>query len=378
MKRNISDLLDGYPADVDLDSPTPLSPFRIEELTMEKLTAKSKRKRRVPLRALAVAAVIAALGGSALAVGQTLGAWDWFRPVFNPEGGALTDAQLNLMDEMGQTFEGPDGAAPAAVTCNGATITPLAALADENVYYLRLRVEAPEGTALPDLDGETEGYYQLFGKAAEEKIDLEFDESAYPRYGYSLTLFWLTDADPTDNVKEAVLRFVKQSDTDLSFNDGVSKSLTIHGLWIQSPDKKYTPIFTGEFSFDIGLSYESKVVSLDCGRAIFQNELYGFTNVLDSLELSPLSVTFGFRSTLAENDWVIPGVGEFQIVLKDGTVFWPKEDVWDENRHPLFDDESVKDDFVTSYVMTDVFDEPLDLEQVDYIRYGENQIDLGK
>ena len=83
----------------------------------------------------------------------------------------------------------------------------MAALADRNVYYLRLRVEAPEGTVLPDLDEDTEGYYQLSGNKTGEFI--EYDFSAYHMYGYNQYLNWLPDKDPTDNQKEVVLILTK-------------------------------------------------------------------------------------------------------------------------------------------------------------------------
>ena len=35
------------------------------------------------------------------------------------------------------------------------------------------------------------------------------------------------------------------------FGNGDSKILTIHGLWLQSPDKTYTKVLGGEWSFDI-------------------------------------------------------------------------------------------------------------------------------
>lgn len=380
MKRKISDLLDGYPADVDLNSPTPLSPSRIEELTMNIITNQSKHKRRVPLRALAVAAIAAILCGSALAVGQTLGAGDWFRSFFTPEDGTLTDTQLGLMDEMGQAFEGPDGATPAAVTCNGATITPLAALADENVYYLRLRVEAPEGTVLPDLDGETEGYYQLSSLEQENRITLDCTEGAYETSGWSLQLFWQPDDDPADNAKEVVLRFVRQDSTDLCFNDGVSKRLTIQGLWVQNSVKKYTPVFTGEFAFDIGLSYESRTVSPDCAGLTYENSvLGGYTNTLTSLSLSPLSMTCSFSTTLLENDTLSPAPGPFEIVMKDGSVFYSDRAEW-VDFEVYFGDPEVRWGSLPypDKESTFIFDELLDLDQVDYIRYGENRIDLGK
>ena len=375
MKRDISDLLDAYRDEsVDLEGGTPLSPARIKELTMNKITPKKSPKRRLHLRILAAAAIIAALSASALAVNYAVGAGALFQGFFTREGEVLTDTQVEVMDQMGRTFEG-------SVTSNGTTMTPIAALADEHVYYLRLRIEAPEGVVLADLDPDVDGYYQLFGNQwPEEKMEL--DISAYQSYGYSCDLEWLPDDDPTDNVKEVVIRYTAQPGTDLNFNDGISKPLTIHGLWIQSPDKVYTQLFSGEFTFDIGMYYESKVLSLDCTDAVWKNETYGYANALERLELSPLSLYWDFRSTMEENDWVLPGVGPLQIVLKDGTVFWPDPDRKVIARERLEEGEDprlnpanyVSDSYVTQYENYEVFDAPLDLTQVDYILYGDCKI----
>ena len=181
MKRNISDLLDRYPAeDVELGGNTPYSPTRIKEITMKKIRTETKsgKKGFRPARLLVAAAVAAAFTVSALAAGRLLGG-ELFGDVFSRGDGSLTPGQMETIDRLVQTFEGQDGAAPAAVTDNGASITPLAALADENVYYLRLRVEAPEGTALPDLDWERDGAcYQLFGPEAADHLTLEPAEGA--------------------------------------------------------------------------------------------------------------------------------------------------------------------------------------------------------
>ena len=82
MKRNISDLLDGYLAeDMELGGVPPYSPSRIKEITMNHIMntehndqPKTKaRAGRRPMRLLIAAAVIAAFSVSALAAGRILG-----------------------------------------------------------------------------------------------------------------------------------------------------------------------------------------------------------------------------------------------------------------------------------------------------------------
>lgn len=364
MKRNISDLLDDYVEEnMDLDSGTPLSPARIKELTMSKITQKKSTKSRMPIRIFTAAAVAAVLSASAFAANQVLGAGMLLQDFFAKGDSGLSTSQVELMDQMGKTFE-------VGVTSNGAAITPIVALADENVYYLRLRIEAPEGTVLPDLDGDTDGYYQL----SSEEEHIELDLNAYQSYGYEIQLNWLPDRDPTDNGKEVVLRYTKQAGTDLNFIDGVSKLLTIHGLWIQDPYKEYTQIFGGEFVFDIGMNYESKVLSLDCGEATYTDKTYGYTNRLDRLELSPLSMSFQFQSNLPENDVLMPGLGAIYLVGKDGAVLWPEHDYPEEPMDERYDPSIICGTFVYTEEGYVVFDEPIDLTQVDYIQYGDYQI----
>ena len=380
MKRNISDLLDRYPAeDVELGGNTPYSPTRIKEITMKNIHTETKSRKRgfKPARLLVAAAVAAAFTVSALAAGRLLGG-DLFGDVFSRGDDSLTPGQMETIDRLVQTFEGQDGAAPAAVTDNGASITPIAALADENIYYLRLRVEAPEGTALPDLDWERDGAcYQLFGPEAADRLTLEPAQGAYPAdaFGYQLDFRPLPDSEPNDNVKEFVVQFTNLSDDGIALNDGVSKQLTIHGLWTQDSDKVYTPIFTGEFAFDIGLNFQSQLLDLAVDGLTwstraedeFRGVAYDVTNTVKQMSLSPLSLSYRYTTTLPkDNNWIGAGLGPVEIVLKDGTaipcIHGCDTDVGDSQTGTR-----ELEGFV-------VFDQPLDLSQVDYVQYGENKI----
>lgn len=380
MKRNISDLLDRYPAeDVELGGNTPYSPTRIKEITMKNIHTETKSRKRgfKPARLLVAAAVAAAFTVSALAAGRLLGG-ELFGDVFSRGNDSLTPGQMETIDRLVQTFEGQDGAAPAAVTDNGASITPLAALADGNIYYLRLRVEAPEGTALPDLDWERDGAcYQLFGPEAADRLTLEPAQGAYPAdaFGYQLDFRPLPDSEPNDNVKEFVVQFTNLSDDGIALNDGVSKQLTIHGLWTQDSDKAYTPIFTGEFAFDIGLNFQSQLLDLAVDGLTwstraedeFRGVAYDVTNTVKQMSLSPLSLSYRYTTTLPkDNNWIGAGLGPVEIVLKDGTaipcIHGCDTDVGDSQTGTR-----ELEGFV-------VFDQPLDLSQVDYVQYGENKI----
>ena len=390
MKRNISDLLDGYLAeDMELGGVPPYCPSRIKEITMNHIMntehndqPKTKaRAGRRPMRLLIAAAVIAAFSVSALAAGRILGGGELFGNVFSQEKDALSQGQLDAIGQLVQSFEAQDGSIPAAVTDNGATITPIAALADENIYYLRLRVEAPEGTVLPDLDWERdEACYQLFGDEAANHLTLEPAQGAYPEYafGYQLDFRPLPDSNPNDNIKEFVVQFANLSENGITLNDGVSKVLTIYGLWIQDPGKNYTPIFTGTFTFDIGLNFQSQTAALPVEGLTWHHDLLDYTNTLQAMTLSPLSLSYRVDSTMPENDRVGAQLGTLEIVLKDGSVFYAESTEYDEQLARYIERGEIElpltgepTGVFENYI---VFEQPLDLTQVDYIRYGETKI----
>lgn len=350
MKRNISGLLDSYPVEgLDLGITTPYSSSRIKELTMNKVSMNKPRKHVRPLRFLAVAAIISTLTVSALAVGHVLGAGALLQNFFAEKNGSLSDGQIQVIDQMGKTFEN-------GVTSNGTTITPIAALADENVYYLRLQIKAPEDVILPDYDSKTDGCYQLFGPG--EALELTFEDGAYSDSGYILKCDWLPDENPQDNLKEVVIWIGAQTGTDVRFNDEVSKQLTLHGLWLQTPEKEYTQILSGEFSFDITLYNDTEILSLDTAGLTWSDEEYGYTSTLENLTLSPLSLTFSYSATEPNNNRIVPYVGPLEVVLKDGSTVAISETAGMEGMEYY------------------VFAAPLDLSQVDYVKYGNHQISL--
>lgn len=183
MNKKISDLLDGYEdGGVELSGETPLSSARIKELTMKRITHGEKADlRRVPFRLLAAAAAIAALTMTVFTAARMLGAGDLMAGLFEWWGGKpLNATQVETLNSMGHVF---DGSEQFSVTSNGATMTPVAALADEDAYYLRLRVEAPEGVVLPDLDWDSQGHYVLYGGRGEESLRLGVAYSSWAERG---------------------------------------------------------------------------------------------------------------------------------------------------------------------------------------------------
>lgn len=382
MKKKMTELMEMYEAEDRFSfSDTPLSPERIREETMKKLSIETMKRAYPFTRVLLIAAVIAALSVSAIAATVITGAGNYFSDIFLRNGQNLEPGQVETINAIGNTFF-------SGVTDNGSTITPIAAIADENVYYLRLRVEAPEGTALKTLNEDTDGYYQFFGSEYEERISLTLEENENASFGWSSTFIFLPDADDTDNMMEAVIRLIRDDfeETDLVFNDGKSKILTIYGLWIQSPDKVYTPVFEGTFSFDIGKNFESRKIERKDLSAACVFEDYGHTNRLTSITLSPLSFSFEFTSNMIVNDWIEPGLGQIKIVLKDGSVFYDSmagvTPGMGMKRQELLnlifgtENASLTSEGETGHRGFDLFDEPLDLSLVSKIVYGDNVISL--
>ena len=329
------------------------------------------------MRLLAAAAIAAVLTASAMAVNYAIGAGGLMQGFFAKDDGALSAGQVEAMDQIGQAFEGGGAAS------NGATITPIAALADENCYYLRLRVEAPEGTVLRDLDPEVDGHYQLEGNQWPEE-EMTFTEDGEDIRGNACTLLWQPDADPTDNVKEVVIRYTGWGTKRAVFNTNGEKLLTIRGLWIQSPYKVYTPVFTGEFVLNVGGLFEHRSLTVDCGGADYTDITgLGYTMWLDRAKLTPLSVSVWFRDNVKPDQtsrvcFSSEGFCEgLQIVLKDGTVAFDNVPTW------TYDPAELNWDAATMLAdgpISDrgggyaLFDQPLDLDQVDYIKFGEHII----
>lgn len=382
MKKKISDLMDVYTVVERFSfSDTPLSSERIKEETMKKLSAETIHHTRSVARTLLIAAMIAVFSVSAIAATVITGAGDYFKDFFSKDGTALASGQIESINTIGNTFF-------SGVTDNGSTITPLAAIADENLFYLRVLVEAPEGTILKTLDENTDGYYQFFGSEADEDMTLTIEDNKNASFGWSPTFTYLADADNSDNKMEAVIRLNRYEfqESDLVFNDGKSKILTIPGLWIQSPDKIYTPVFKGTFSFDIGKNFNSSKIEKTGLSVSCTSPDFGHTNRLTFVKLSPLSFSYTFMSNMVPNDWIEPGLGHVKIILKDGTTFYDNmagitPGISASKKELLNLIFGTEDASLTSTTETEfreyiTFDEPLDLTLVSHIVYGENRISL--
>lgn len=311
MNRKITDLLDAVTAeDTGPTTKTPLNASRIHARTRRAIDSGASRRRRFPA-ALTAAAVAAALCVTAFAA-DALGAGSLMRSVFGTHGDTLSQGQLEALDGTGTVFE-------EGITVNGATIRPVAALADECSYYLRLHISAPEGVVIPDVTEPS--YLQLL---------CNLDLSAYQsgNTDISSNSFCLPDSDPTDGEKDVVIQyFAREGWTDVVFNDGRPKILTVEGARIITPDGSPNPpiqnLFAGHFEFDVGSNFtNSKTYALDPSGVVFQPDNGKMPGTLKTLKLSPLGIYYSMQFRYDEGGDFVRKTPRIRILDKDGVVLW--------------------------------------------------------
>lgn len=359
MERKVSDLLDWVRADdVDLKPAAPLSARRIRERTMGQVEKRRPVGVRWLGRVAAVAAIIAALTFTVFAVDTIFYDGELFNNYFDKE---LSEDQAELVDDISRSFDG-------SMTYNGSTITPIRAIADEKMLYLYLRVEAPENVVLPDYSEESGLYYSFVGRDLDTlKVIGSLGDVSY-QMSVSSSTTTLPDDDPTDNVKEFVLRLSSDSDF-FTFNGHWKKTLIFDGLYVQENFGICEKILSAGFAFDISISYESTKVEIDTGGVSFYNEEYDYTTTVKKVTISSLSVDVEYTHTTPNNKYIFPKGGPIQIVMKDGTIVEAVDAYYDAAAHSY-----PHPDSVVGVVEYSVLDEPVVVENIDYIIIGGEHI----
>lgn len=321
-----------FQTELDRVSFTPAGRAALTEALMRGEPAPVRRSGSWRRRCAAAVVLI----GSAVAAGTL---WDRYF-------GRLDEDQQEVIETLSQDL-------PAAES-NGTTMTPLAAFGDQDFYYLMLEIRAPEGTVLPDYS-EDEGFYQLFGDTLEEDVTLT--DASGQDVLCTLDYDWIND-DPADNLLTAVIRLWSMENANLC--DGTDKVLHIPGLWVQSPDKVYTPILTGGWDFNIG-SHSGGIESLtpDVAGVTVEDEDCG-TMTMEYLRLSPLGMRI--RHSWSEPvEGILPGAS-LSVVMEDGSEVSLKDTVgscgenWNEEYGP--------------------FEAPIDLSKAVAVRWGTAEIPL--
>lgn len=367
MEYNIYDLMD----DVRDDTVTPAPGCdeaalrRIKELTMKKIENQQggrpavKKTGRVA-RGLLIAAIVAVMCTATVAAAK-LGVADSFKGYF----GDLTAEQKQLMEEMGTTDMQP-------VTSNGTTITPLAVYGDAYNYYIRLMVQAPEGTVLRIPDYQTEGVYlKLVG--TEESGILETVDYDFNGVGYSVE--W-EDSIPGDNTLEGVVYLERQvlsddasqrvGESGLRFDDGQPKWLHITRFVMGVGDEYTETVLEGDWRFALpDLSVQAAPIEVDASGLTVESTQPGRMIYLDTFRISSTYIQVKYDSDSID-DFDAPPCepeGGWALVLDDGTeVALGSEDPqgggWN-NSH------------VDIYFR---FAAPIDVSRVDHIRFGTLEI----
>lgn len=368
MAYNIYDLMDSVRDDtVSLPEDGTADLRRIKELTMKKIENQQgvrpavKKTGRVA-KGLLIAAIVAVMCTATVAAAR-LGVADSFKGYF----GDLTAEEKQLMEEMGTTDM------PAPVTSNGTTITPLAVYGDAYNYYIRLMVQAPEGTVLRIPDSQTEGDLMLRG--TEEDGILETAGYDFSGMGYSVK--W-EDSIPGDNTLEGVVYMGSQmlsddaaqrvGETRMRFDDGQPKWLHITGLAVYNASiGQYTEtVLEGDWRFALpDLSVQAAPIEVDASGLTVESTEPGRMIYLDAFRISSTYIQVKYDSDSID-DFDAPPCepeGGWALVLDDGTeVAGDDSDVgggsWN-NSH------------VDLYYR---FVAPIDVTQVDHSRFGDQII----
>jgi hypothetical protein len=366
MKRNISDLLDNLPVeDIELEKMSLLSARRIKKKTMNKIVAPKSRNVRWLWRVAAVAAVILALSVSVFAADMVWNDGELLSVFF---GDNLSDDEVALVEKIGKDME-------QSVTQNGATITAVQAIADESFCWLHLRVEAPEGTVLRDLDNDL--YYYSFAGVYLTEFQVQHRYTADDQWkmlAYAHSVKPLKDADPNDNVKEFILTVHGDEGKNIFRRSGETR-MVIPGLYIikgKSPEKE--TLFTGKYVFDISMDHvernDIKKV-IDTAGVSFYNEEYDYTTTVKKVTISPLHLEVDFSTTPLNAPYIFAYGGPIDLVMKDGSKIHVLDAWFDAKNQNVVDPDDVVGPRIT------YFTTPIVIENVDYIIVGgEHEFDV--
>lgn len=286
----------------------------------------------------------------------------------------LNESQRQVMETLGTTD------LPAPVTSHGTTITPVAAICDKHNYYLRLRIEAPAGTTLRIPDP-SEGWLQL---SVLDSNTLDPDVLQVEGCDETPFYFWYAawyDDTPGDNMLETVVWLSShgqgQRNPDpyrpgdpiwVDFTDDTPKSVNIHNISVQNDDHEYTVLLEGDWHFDLPPAQEHPTLHIDTSGLTEESTDPGRMIYPDYFNISALSLEFEYRYDPLYVDVEYPDCVEreekccevrdgWEVVLKDGSSV------------PLGANSG--DGYHDFAYLIQPFTAPIDITQVDHIRFGD-------
>ena len=392
MKQKISDILQELLADdFRLGEKTPLSAKSIRRRTSHQIMSEGSKTVRWLPRLAVIATALLMLMISACAADQVLNDGELFGGFF---GSQLSEKQEQVLSNIGKEYHNyteywyNEELKKDKLTSNGATLTPLYAVCDGRICYVHVRLEAPEGMVLEDL-GENRSYSFHGLEGWSDNMEVKF---AYESHRVSnATFHTLADKDPTDNVKEFVVEIYAYWTS--GFN-GNKARLSIPGLWVREKIDlrySYTKLFGAEFEFDITIDRMDDRIDLKNLEVSHYIEQYDFSVNLEQIIITPLRMEVHYTATLPENEDILPDGGYAQIVMKDGTklTYGDHSNVSDgadvgyqvlskKAAELGLDVEKFVQSVAREYNLNTydkyTFDEPLVLEDIDYIVWCGGQI----
>jgi len=240
MNKNISDLFDSMEYNpLRTDVLESVSVERVKVLTMNRIpnntmsVSRAYQRFKPVLVALLMVVLLTALCGAAYAT-NLFSIRELLQDRFMSSQVELGNDDMELIERVGSVDN-------LSITSNGITMTVTAAIYDGSNYYLALRVTAPDGTTLDSGDS----YWRIWGDMPDENLSIILPSGNELDRGVDVMF---NDDTPGDNEITLVIEIVSSKG---AFGNGESKILSIRGLWLQSPDKVYTNILSGEWSFDI-------------------------------------------------------------------------------------------------------------------------------
>lgn len=377
---------------------------------MGKITKKEKKSKRIVFRILVAAAILASLSMTVLATEDVFDVGAWFREVLNLQlkedqsredalgvtvQDSVSQGQLEVINSLSQGFQ------PQTQTDQGTTVTLQAAYGADYILHLIFRVEAPEGTVLPDgivydfcdynaIDYSRDDYFKLLYPGA---------DAPYDYISYQPEIEALPDSNPTDNEKDFHVTILGQSGTECKFNDGYSKFFAMEGIYqqvvnVNQDEDGYVLLAPGKFTFDVGLVSKLEQIKLkeaegftyggektrtwthdspchelckedltgetdpDTGLPI-HGETYTYEVEVENMIVSSLGVDWQVKYSCPDKNRSF-GLS-FRVVMKDGTS--PRATV-----------ASGGADNGKRMIGTSYFTVPIDLAEVDYILIGDEEL----
>lgn len=347
MQLKISDMMDNLlpeeVAEVPQYSEPEMDTDRVKALVREQLpneaaprASRSGRKRRRSFQA-AVAAVVLLLGtGTAFAAAHYFQWDDALREYLNP-----TAQQAEQLSPAGSIIG-------QKVTDNGVTVTLNQVLGDKYGVFIVLDVEGPADAVYDDSYSFSENFLRITNQDG---------ESFGMGYGYT-----------------AIADSERPNHFSLIFDINASQSLVGTQAQLNLADLRqysveamdYLPVTEGNWTFEWTLDYTdlSKTREIDAPFA-----LYGDKDRLDSVILSPLSLSFtahgpGFAAFDQAPDFDLPSpdtylLDQLALVMADGT----------EQPVPFYSSGASNEG--DSATITYTFGEVLSMEEITAIRIGE-------